>query len=228
MARRLTFAAFSVIAVMTVASALLALTAAMGGTGSWGSASYAVLKAVVATAFLVLVAIRPDARKKSRDPIAFLACSIAIAPGLGLQPPPGGAPEWNLVAGEIATVLGGLWMVVSIVFLGRCFGVLPEARGLVTGGPYGLVRHPLYLGELTAFGGLVLASPSAVNLALAVMFVTGQGMRMLLEERALEREFPAYAGYAAVTPRLIPSFAGRGRATISEASHAAASTAGAR
>ena len=36
------------------------------------------------------------------------------------------------------------------------------------------------------------------------MFVAAQAIRMRLEERALEREFSAYAAYAVATPRLLP------------------------
>jgi Flp pilus assembly pilin Flp len=96
-------------------------------------------------------------------------------------------------------------MLYAALALGRCFGVLPEARGLVTHGPYSLVRHPLYLGEFAAVAGLLIASPSARNLAAGVVFTIAQFTRMGLEERALTREFPEYADYAARTPRLVPS-----------------------
>jgi protein-S-isoprenylcysteine O-methyltransferase Ste14 len=36
------------------------------------------------------------------------------------------------------------------------------------------------------------------------VLLTAQLVRMRLEERALELEFPEYAAYAAHTPRLIP------------------------
>ena len=204
-ARRLVFAIFALIAIATAVSAVVAVAAAVGGTGSWGTACYASLKSVIASAFLVLIAIRPDARKRSRDPVAFIACALAITPGFLLQPPSGAAATgWNVIGGEAVTVAGGLWMVLSVVFLGRCFGVLPEARGLVTRGPYRLVRHPLYLGELTGFSGLVIASPTVVNILAAVLFAAGQATRMRLEERALAAEFPEYHVYASRTPRLIP------------------------
>jgi protein-S-isoprenylcysteine O-methyltransferase Ste14 len=205
MTRRIVFAIFALIAIATAVSAVTDVGSALDGTGSWGTACYATLKSIVASAFLVLIAVRLDPRKQSRDPVAFVACAMAITPGFMLQPPGGDAATgWNVIAGEAVTVAGGLWMVFAIVFLGRCFGVLPEARGLVTRGPYRLVRHPLYLGELTAFGGLVIASPRALNVVAAAVFAVGQAIRMRLEERALAGEFPEYAAYAALTPRLIP------------------------
>ena len=88
--------------------------------------------------------------------------------------------------------------------LGRCFGILPEARGLVTRGPYRFVRHPVYLGELGAVAGLSIGAPSLWNLLVLVAFYAAQAARMRLEEQALGREFPEYADYGAVTPRLVP------------------------
>ena len=102
-------------------------------------------------------------------------------------------------------MLGCAWMLIAALALGRCFGVLPEARGLVTHGPYSLVRHPLYLGEFTAVAGLLIASPSTRNLVAGAVFTIAQLARMSLEERALTREFPEYADYAAQTPRVVPS-----------------------
>ena len=215
MLRRVVFGIFSLIGIATAAAAAMACAAAIDGSGSWGVAVYAVLKSIVATAFVVLVAIRPDSRRPSRDPLAFAACIMAIAPGLALQPPADNAAgAWNVVAGEALTIAGGLWMIFSIVYLGRCFGVLPEARGLVTRGPYGLIRHPLYLGELTAFAGLVIASPRTLNVLAGAVFAIGQASRMRMEERALTEAFPEYAAYASVTPRLIPRMARRSRNAV--------------
>ena len=109
-----------------------------------------------------------------------------------------------MLAGEIVTLVSCAWLLVAAFALGRCFGILPEVRGLVTHGPYRLVRHPVYLGELGACAGLVLAAPSGWNFAVAVAFAAAQAVRIRLEERALQAEFPEYCEYAASTPRLVP------------------------
>jgi protein-S-isoprenylcysteine O-methyltransferase Ste14 len=109
-----------------------------------------------------------------------------------------------VAAGDFVALVGGVIMVVAIVWLGRCFSVLPEVRGLVTAGPYRFVRHPLYLGELTACLGLILANPSLRNLGAGAAFAWCQHARMRLEERALDQEFPEYAAYTDITPALIP------------------------
>ncbi len=87
--------------------------------------------------------------------------------------------------------------------LGTCFGVLPEARGLVTRGPTGSSVTRSTSASSASCAGLVLGAPTVWNLTAAVI-VAAQLVRMRLEERALEAEFPEYATYAQPTPRLAP------------------------
>jgi protein-S-isoprenylcysteine O-methyltransferase Ste14/Flp pilus assembly pilin Flp len=171
---------------------------------NWLIAVYSVLKFAVAVAFTVFVIIRAPARRRARKLVAYFTCAAVIVPAL-LKAPSEAASPAVVIAGELIAVLGCAWMLVAALALGRCFGVLPEARGLVTHGPYELVRHPLYLGEFGAVAGLLIASPSPRNLAAGAVFAVAQFTRMHLEERALTREFPEYADYAARTPRLVPS-----------------------
>ena len=99
-----------------------------------------------------------------------------------------------------------VFSVYAITNLGRCFGVLADARGLVTKGAYELVRHPLYLGELTSMLGLALATNNVVIPLLSWAGLTAiQLTRMHYEERVLTATFPEYAMYARdVSHRLIP------------------------
>ncbi len=67
------------------------------------------------------------------------------------------------------TIVGiGLW-VVSYVYLGRSFGVLPRKNKKVRVGPYKFLRHPMYVGIFLTFTGLSLTGLSVpgfvVNLA---------------------------------------------------------------
>jgi len=201
-----------------VTSLFAAFTVATGAgaVGAWGDAlaepgirSGAValhwlLKLGVVLAFSVFVFVREPSRRPSREPIAFAACAAAIVAVVLLREPPEAASTALVVAGELVTVAFGVWLLFAVLALGRCFGVLPEARGLVTHGPYRYVRHPVYLGELGAAAGLVLAAPTFWNACVLGVFFAAQAVRMRLEERALATEFPAYAEYAARTPRLVP------------------------
>jgi protein-S-isoprenylcysteine O-methyltransferase Ste14 len=170
----------------------------------WAVAGYSFLKLAVVVAFSIFVYTREPARRPSRDPVAFAACAIAILAIVVLQPPPESGSTWIVLAGDLVTLVSCVWLLAAVLALGRCFGVLPEARGLVTSGPYRFVRHPVYLGELGAAAGLVLAAPTAWNLGVLFAFAAAQAVRMRLEERALAAEFTAYAEYAARTPRIVP------------------------
>ena len=174
----------------------------------WAVAGYSLLKTAVVAAFSVLVLVRQPSRRPSRDPLAFAACAIAIVAVVALQRPSDSAATALVLVGELVTLVSFAWLLVSVLALGRCFGVLPEVRGLVTHGPYRLIRHPVYLGELGACAGLVLASPTAWNFGVAAAFALAQATRMRLEEQALLSAFSEYAEYAARTPRVVPRFSG--------------------
>jgi protein-S-isoprenylcysteine O-methyltransferase Ste14 len=176
-------------------------------TRAWLIVFYGVLRTGVALAFAVFTIGRAAPWRPSRSPVAFLACAVAIASVLAFKPPAPGIAPGLVVAGELLTVAFCLWLLVSVSFLGRCFGVLPEARGLVTSGPYRLIRHPVYLGEIGACVGLAIAAPSPVSAGALAALVIAQLVRMRLEERALTRAFPEYERYAARTPRLLPRLA---------------------
>jgi protein-S-isoprenylcysteine O-methyltransferase Ste14 len=204
--RALTTACFVAAATATGALAFehgaRALTDPSGRTLAVGA--YWWVKLAVVWAFVVFVMVRPPARKRSRSVVALTACAAALAAAVVLRAPVGENSTSLVVAGDVLATVSAAWMLVSVLALGRCFGILPEVRGLVTRGPYRLVRHPLYLGELGVCAGLVLAAPSAWNVTVAAVFVVAQVVRMQLEERALAEEFSDYAAYARRTPRLVP------------------------
>ncbi len=189
--------------------------------GPWLIVVFTALKACVIACFLLFSIRRGSAARPARSTAAFLACAAALGSVAPLRPPAhANGSVHELVALGLATVGAG-WMVVSVLALGRCFGILPEARGLVVRGPYRLVRHPLYLGEGIVCVGLVGAHPAMFNLALLACFVAAQAVRMRLEEAALAREFPAYEAYRRSTPAVVPRLGLRAARAASEARTAA-------
>jgi protein-S-isoprenylcysteine O-methyltransferase Ste14 len=202
----------------TVTGVFIALTVAtaIGAVAAWqdafsdpvlrsfAEAGYASLRTAIVLAFSLFVFTRGPSRRPSREPIAFVACAAAVGGIVLLEAPPESAATSLVLAGDLVAFAACIWLLVSVISLGRCFGVLPEARGLVTRGPYSVVRHPVYLGELAACTGLVLAAPTARNFLVGIVFFVAQAVRMRLEEKELAEQFPEYRPYAAVTPRLVP------------------------
>lgn len=135
---------------------------------------------------------------------SFYACVVSIpsliAAGLVLQWAPANW-EWPV---QIAFAIFGVWTVVSLLSLGRSFAVLPALRATVTRGPYSLVRHPTYLGELLMLGSCSVAAWSWGSLGLFIGVLLTVGLRIMAEERVLEAS-PDYIAYREqVRWRLLP------------------------
>jgi protein-S-isoprenylcysteine O-methyltransferase Ste14 len=102
---------------------------------------------------------------------------------------------WNLTA----------WSFLSwrSIFFGH--GV-QEGQELVTGGAYGLVRHPVYLGVILIWFGLSAAFLSPIILAATVVYVVPVYLLyMTAEEKMMREEFgETYASYCRRVPMLVP------------------------
>lgn len=114
---------------------------------------------------------------------------------------------WAQLAGA-ATFLAG---VVGYRAAGAVLGpqlsplVAPrEPARLVMRGPYGLIRHPMYLAELAMAVGVPWMLGARLSMLLTLLFAAMLLRRIGIEERALRDRLPDYAGYAAHTYRLIP------------------------
>lgn len=92
------------------------------------------------------------------------------------------APEWVGVSFQI---LGVCWQFSAKIFLGRSFGLLPAQRGLVLGGPYRIMRHPIYFGYLIGHVGFLLANFSWRNAAVLALLYLAQVHRIRREEAVL-------------------------------------------
>jgi protein-S-isoprenylcysteine O-methyltransferase Ste14 len=184
-------------------------TVSVLGVGSAPSPSAAAFHALSATLwglFIVLINIRPAPLRRNRSPVgaivALLSQLAVIAVGLFGARTDGGV---LVLASDVLLIAGLAFAIGSVAVLGRCFGILPDVRGLVTHGPYRWVRHPLYLGELTAVLGIVLGSRQPLWAGLTWCACVGlQLARTGYEERNISAAFPEYAEYAARTKRLIP------------------------
>lgn len=86
-------------------------------------------------------------------------------------------------------------------------GVDPEERTeLVTGGPFRLVRNPIYSAMIPALLGLVLLVPSVVAIGglLAIVAALELQVRLVEEPHLLRVHGDEYASYAARVGRFLP------------------------
>lgn len=137
---------------------------------------------------------------------AVLATAVAIdALGLSLMQP---VTQPDATGLALTFTLAGTSLAFwSVWHLGRSFSLLPQARQLVTSGPYRYVRHPIYLGGLLITVAEVWLRFSVVAVALNIIFLAAQVVRLRYEEAVLSRAFPEYAEYRQRTSALIPGIA---------------------
>src|SRR5271169_2411147 len=162
-----------------------------------------VIAYLVVIAATVVVRMRPARKARGVEPRisaligTFLLTAVVVFPRRDLP----------MIAGLVSALLtlaGNAFAVVVLTQLRESFSIMAEARQLVTGGVYRLVRHPLYLAEEIAAIGVVMQffSPwTALILAVQIGF---QLRRMRNEEVILSTIFPEYLAYRKKTARILP------------------------
>lgn len=136
----------------------------------------------------------------------FVLMAAIIAAGFVSPDWPDDQKRLLAVVGAALAVVGGTFTVWSGRALGRALTPfpMPVVAGLVTTGPFAVVRHPLYLGGLGLFSGYsLLASIPALVLtgALGVLWAG----KSRVEETLLADVYSGYDKYRKrVRRRMIP------------------------
>jgi protein-S-isoprenylcysteine O-methyltransferase Ste14 len=160
---------------------------------------FALQQSLVAVLYLIRRPARRVTHRLDDWCLAFAGTFIGV-----LLRPDGEHAAWGIWAGTLLQLVGAAVVVAGLVSLGRSFGFAAGDRGVVTRGPYGLVRHPMYAAYLLLGSGYLLQSLSWPNAAIVVIGTLCNGGRALAEERVLTAN-PDYLGYRRRVPhRILP------------------------
>ncbi|TPN80948.1 isoprenylcysteine carboxylmethyltransferase family protein [Mesorhizobium sp. CU2] len=143
------------------------------------------------TLIWLLLARRPKVR--DWNPLTVvITLTATLGPGLiSLQP---GVEIISLAVAAPLQCLA-LWMSIwGKLSLGRSFALLPANRGVVTGGAYRFVRHPIYAGYITGHILFLLSNFSLYNFGVYAIISSFQIYRLTREEAILAME-PEYRDY---------------------------------
>ncbi len=108
----------------------------------------------------------------------------------------------------------GLWGIWNLRY---SFSIEPQARQLVTSGPYRFVRHPMYAAYVLQYGGILLGRPSAGFALLLAAWMLLLFARIRVEEQVLASAFAGYDGYRRSAGALLPRLRRREAARYSAA-----------
>jgi protein-S-isoprenylcysteine O-methyltransferase Ste14 len=133
---------------------------------------------------VVAYLVRRPARAVTTRPGDWLLAFGGTFGGVLLRPT-GAHPDWGVTIGLWVQLFGLAICVASFLALGRSFGFAAADRGLVTRGPYAVVRHPIYASYLFVLSGYLLQSISVWNALVLVLVISCNVGRALAEDRLL-------------------------------------------
>ncbi len=190
---------FQFVAASIVIGAVLCLVA--GTIDYWQAWAYLVANAVSGIPLILLFLKDPILLEnrtkagptKEKRPIQKIIVALAAIPGVASFILPAldhrfgwsNAPWWVCIAGDLL-ILVGMWMVYR-VFKANSYGSatveVVEDQKVISTGPYGIVRNPMYASAVVYLVGLSLALGSYWGLIASVLTVLGLVWRLFDEEK---------------------------------------------
>jgi protein-S-isoprenylcysteine O-methyltransferase Ste14 len=147
----------------------------------------------------------------SRALVAFHGLAFAVMYlGISIAVIPGRVPIWfpgQRVAGSLVIAGGAALMVSALVYFRswRFRATLDKGHQLAIGGPFRILRHPIYMGLNLLALGTALWVPAPIVWAAFVLMAIGSDLRARAEETVLKQAFgPSYSEYCARTRRFVP------------------------
>lgn len=145
---------------------------------SWTFTALSLMLAVQAGTAAILYIRRTPAEKEAEWWVQLLAWLSALMPML-MQPSSVGDGRMLLPLPGLALALWGM------LTLDRSFAVTPAKRKLVSDGPYRVLRHPIYTGEILSLAGIWLGAVSWWNGGVLLLFMLSLVWRIKKEEELL-------------------------------------------
>jgi protein-S-isoprenylcysteine O-methyltransferase Ste14 len=123
---------------------------------------------------------------------------------------PAQVPQWFVgqrLVGTLTIAAGASLMCWALVFFRswRFRAKLDEGHQLATGGPFALMRHPIYMGLNLLALGTAIWVPTWLVWGAFLMMVIGSDLRGRAEEKLLVQAFgDSYRAYSSSTRRFLP------------------------
>ena len=146
-----------------------------------------------------MVLLRRPTEEISLRPIDWLIGLAGTALPMLMTPSEGGWP-----AGVILVAIGFAISLGAKLSLRRSFGIVAANRGVKRTGLYAAVRHPMYLGYVVGYVGVLMMNPAPWNAVILAFWFAFEIARIHAEERILMRDVAYRAHAQKVRFRLIP------------------------
>ena len=113
-------------------------------------------------------------------------------------------PAWTNLPSLGAWAIGSMLVLWATWDLRHAFSFEPQARELVTSGPYEIVRHPIYSAYVLQYVSLLFLRPSGGFALIVIAWCLLLFVRIRLEEKVLTAAFPEYQLYRERVGALVP------------------------
>jgi protein-S-isoprenylcysteine O-methyltransferase Ste14 len=169
---------------------LILLTFIIVVVRSYGNPPYTFIVSLALPLFLVIIVFRSPLLKLPMPTMSGFFGMVISYPGLAFLDFHSQLPKFASSYVGIVAAAAVLFYIINLAWayytIGRSFAIFPSIRLLVTGGPYTIVRHPIYSAYLHLVMCFTVVIPTLHNIIVTAIFALGLFLRAKCEEGLLE------------------------------------------
>jgi len=151
-----------------------------------------------------VVLIRKPQKSMDKNIFNQIIATVAFFSGALFMGQPVTSAGILLKASTVITIAANFFGILTLLNLGRSFGILIAVRRIKTKGLYGIIRHPMYGTDILLRIGYITSHLTAFSIVAFILTTACYIYRAILEEKFLSQQ-PEYQEYMKkVKYRFIP------------------------